>query len=137
MAASRARFTVLELFVVAVLVAAVGSVVVVYYQRTQARGHLDTVKNDLRNLAAAQDAYAADNGGAFMPQNSRVTTTMQYYGYAPSDGVTVNITDPGLTGWSATATHARLLGSICGIFVGGSAPGPPNPATDPGEPSCN
>lgn len=131
------RITFFESFVLAVLVIAIGSVLVANYRKTQSREHLETVKNDLRNLAVAQDAYAADNGGAFMPANSQLTTTGQYRGYAPSSEVIVNIAEPGIGSWSATAMHARAPGKICGIFVGDSPPGPPNPATEPGEPTCS
>jgi len=131
------RLTIIELFVIAVLVAAVGSAAVWQYSQSRSGEHVETMKDDLRNLAMAQEAYAADNGGAFMPQNSRVTTTMQHHGYAPSREVTVNIEEPGPGSWSATATHERVPLRICGIFVGGSPPGPPNPAADPSDPACN
>lgn len=88
-------------------------------------------------LATSQEAYAADNAGTFMPDNHRVTTTMHYNWYAPSRGVTVSFADPGPTRWSAIATHERMPGKVCGIFVGDAPPGPPNPAVDPGEPYCN
>lgn len=131
------KLTVIELFVIAVLLAAVGSVAVWKYRQDQTLELAETMKDDLRNLRTAQEGYAADNGGLFMPPNSRVTTTTHYYGYAPSSGVTVNIAEPGPASWSATATHERVPGVICGIFVGEAPPTPPNPATEPGDPACN
>lgn len=132
----RASITILEVFVVAVLLAAVVSVGLWWYSRTRGTEHLETMKDDLRNLATAQEAYAADNGGVFMPRSSRVTSTLPYNGYAPSSSVTVTIADPGPSGWSAIATHDELPGKICGMFIG-DAPPPPNPATQSGEPACN
>lgn len=137
MAGRRGSLTILELFVLAVLIAAGAWVFVSRYNTSRDREHLATMKEDLRNLATAQEGYAADNAGAFMPRNSQVTTTIQYYGYAPSSGVTVDIAEPNVTGWSATATHDELPGRLCGIFVGDSVPPRPNPATTPGEPDCN
>lgn len=131
------RLTVIELFVIAVLAAAAVAVGVWWSARERSLDSVETMKDDLRNLAAAQEAYAADNEGAFMPQNSRVTTTLPHYGYAPSAGVTVEISEPRPDGWSATATHELVPGRLCGIFAGEPAPGPPNPASDPGEPACN
>lgn len=136
MAANRWKLTVLELFIIGVLLIAAGATAVWQYKNARDRERLEIMKDDLRLLATAQEAYAADNAGMFMPGNPRVTTTLQHYGYAPSRGVTVSIAEPGARGWSATATHARLPGWMCGIFVGDSAPAPPNPALDPGEPYC-
>jgi type IV pilus assembly protein PilA len=130
------RLTIIELFVVAVLVAAAVSVGVWWNSRARSLDTIETMKDDLRNLAVAQDAYAADNEGAFIPQNSRVTTTLPHYGYAPSAGVTVNIAEPAPGTWSATAAHELAPGAVCGIFVG-EPPPETNPATEPGEPGCS
>ncbi|MGI9139489.1 MAG: hypothetical protein ACR2GJ_00060 [Gemmatimonadaceae bacterium] len=131
------RLTIIELFLIAVLVAA--GVVAGVWWSSRARGleNIETMKDDLRNLAVAQEAYAADNDGVFMPQNSLVTTTVPHHGYAPSAGVTVSIAQPAPNSWSATAMHELEPGRICGIFSGNSTPGPPNPATTPGDPACN
>jgi type II secretory pathway pseudopilin PulG len=126
-----------RILAVIVVLGAVASVVAWQYQRGRSRDLLETVRGDLRNLAAAQAWYSADHDGSFMPGNARVTTTMQYHGYAPSAGVTVSIAEPASGGWSATATHERAPGKVCGIYVGASPPGPPNPATAAGEPACN
>ncbi|MBA3580200.1 MAG: hypothetical protein H0W42_09475 [Gemmatimonadaceae bacterium] len=123
--------------VVSVLVVAAGSVAWWEYREARARDLVETMKDDLRNLAVAQEAYAGDNGGVFIPQNSRVTTTVPHHGYAPSAGVTVSIAEPVPNGWSATATHDLEPGKVCGIFMGDAPPGPPNPAADPGDPVCN
>jgi Tfp pilus assembly protein PilE len=135
--ASWTRLTIIELFVIAVLVAAVVSAGVWWNSRARGLENIETMKDDLRNLAVAQEAYAADNEGGFMPQNSRVTTTVSHHGYAPSAGVTVSIAEPVPKGWSATATHELEPGRICGFFSGDPTPGPPNPATTPGDPACN
>lgn len=136
MAVRRALLTFIKALAVVVLVAVAVSALVWRYAHTQRSERLETMKDDLRNLAIAQRAYAADNAGAFMPGKSRVTMTMQYLGYASSKGVIVTIAEPGLSGWSATARHMRMPGKVCGIFVGDAPPGPPNPASDPGEPAC-
>lgn len=134
MATRRTRLTVLEIFVVTVLLAAVAAVGVWWHARERSFQYLEVVKGDLRNLAAAQDAYSADNG-SFMPQNSRVTTRQPYNGYAPSSDVVVSIAEPTASGWSATAVHQLVIGAVCGIYAG-PAPSSPNPATEPGEPRC-
>lgn len=137
MATRRVSITIVEAFVIAVLFAAVASLGLWWHSRASDTGHLETMKDDLRNLATAQEAYAADNGGVFMPRNSRVTSTLPYNGYAPSAGVTVNIGEPAQSGWSATATHALAPGRICGMFEGESPADPSNPATISGEPGCS
>lgn len=131
------RLTIIEVFVIAVLLAALVAVGTSWYSRERGFDYLEIVQDDLRNLSAAQDAYAADNGGLYMPQNFRVTTRLPYYGYAPSSDVIVSITEPAPDGWSATATHALMTGAICGIYIGSALPAPPNPATEPGEPACD
>lgn len=136
MAATRTRFTAPKLFVGIVLLAAVGSMLAWYYPKRQSREYLQTAKEDLRNLAAAQEAYASDNGGAFMPPNPRVTTTMQFNGYAPSSEVTVSIAESGPGSWSATARHNAVPGAVCGIFIGDPPSAGQNPAAIPGEPKC-
>lgn len=126
----------MEVFVVAVLLAALAAAGLWWYSRARDTGHLETMKDDLRNLATAQEAYAADNGGVFMPRNPRVTSTLPYNGYAPSSSVTVTIADPGPSGWSAVAVHDDAPGRICGMFYGETPPAP-NPASQAGEPACN
>ena len=130
------RLTFIEFVAVALLLAATVSLVVWWRSRARSLDSIETMKDDLRNLAAAQDAYAADNEGVFIPQNSRVTTRLPHYGYAPSAGVTVDIAEPYPGGWSATATHELAPGRTCGIFAG-KPPGGANPAVQAGEPACN
>lgn len=137
MALSARRITIFEMFVITVLLAAVASVLAWQHRVNREEEIRDALMDDLRNLATAQEGYAADHGGAFMPPNLRITTRTQYNGYAPSSGVTVSVDEYGQSGWSATATHETEPGVVCGIFVGDVSPDPPNPATRPGEPDCS
>ncbi|MEO6331848.1 MAG: hypothetical protein ABIV11_06325 [Gemmatimonadaceae bacterium] len=131
----RSRLTLLEFSLLVVLVAIAAWIGTGQYQSAQRRELLEIMQDDLRNLKMAQEAYAADNGGLFMPY-SVVTTANHQYGYAPSSGVTVEISEPSASGWSATATHVNAPGTVCGIFIGELPLGSPNPATESSQPAC-
>jgi prepilin-type N-terminal cleavage/methylation domain-containing protein len=126
-------FTLIELLIVVVIIGILAAIAIPKFAATKEKAYLATMKTDLKNLATAEEGYASDHAGAYMPAKTGVDSV--YEGYAPSSGVTVDITlaESG-SGWAATAKHTST-DMKCGIFVGsGSAP---NAAvTHEGEPSC-
>jgi type IV pilus assembly protein PilA len=128
----RKGFTLIELLIVVVIIGILAAIAIPKFANTKEKAYLATMKGDLRNLATAQEGYASDNSGAYMPTGA-VTGPAAYNGYAPTSAVTVTITNAG-AGWSATAAHAQAPGKTCAIFVNTAAVAP---ATADGEPKCN
>jgi type IV pilus assembly protein PilA len=129
----RKGFTLIELLIVVVIIGILAAIAIPKFANTKQKAYLATMKGDLRNLATAQEGYASDNAGAYMPTDASVTVTDPAFGYAPTTGVTIGITNAG-AGWSATATHAQAPGKTCAIFVNTAQV---LPATADGEPKCD
>lgn len=102
-----------------VLLIAIGVLAAVGLQKYAAlreNAHVTVMVDNLRNLAASQEAYFADHAS--------------YYGgevpspalpYEPSAGVTMTIDAAGQTGWSATAA-ARGTKRHCSVLYGDGGP---------------
>ena len=130
---ARKGFTLIELLIVVVIIGILAAIAIPKFANTKEKAYLATMKGDLRNLATAQEGYASDNQGQYMPAGS-ATSAAPHNGYAPTTGVTVTIANSP-PGWSATATHQALpAGKTCAIFVNTAAV---LPATAEGEPKCN
>jgi prepilin-type N-terminal cleavage/methylation domain-containing protein len=131
----RKGFTLIELLIVVVIIGILAAIAIPKFANTKEKAYLATMKGDLRNLATAQEGYASDNSGAYMPAGA-VTGPASSNGYAPTSAVTVTIANAG-AGWSATATHAQAPGKTCSIYVNIAAGDPAGIATADGEPKCN
>jgi len=138
---NRKGFTLIELLIVVVIIGILAAIAIPKFASTKEKAYLASMKTDLRNLATAQEAFAADNN-----QNYFTATITNPGGFpagcgaggvqcliVPSSGVTLTITATAATGWSATATHTGAVGKTCAIFVGVAAVAP---ATVEGEPKC-
>jgi len=120
----RSGFTLIELLIVVVIIGILASVAVPKFADTKKKAYVVTMKQDLKNLVVAGEAYFSDNN--------------TYVGFtAPigSAGVVVNVTQATPTGWQAEATHAQAVGAVCVIGIGTNTPaGMPEGA--PGGASC-
>ncbi|MEO7648280.1 MAG: prepilin-type N-terminal cleavage/methylation domain-containing protein [Gemmatimonadaceae bacterium] len=136
----RKGFTLIELLIVVVIIGILAAIAIPKFANTKEKAYMATMKGDLRNLATAQEGYAADNAGAYFSGAATVTTP-HASGYAPSTGVSVTaVADSANNGWHATATHGSAAGKLCFIWTGtvktgASAPGYASDAG--GEPKCN
>ncbi|MEM8953574.1 MAG: type II secretion system protein [Verrucomicrobiota bacterium] len=78
-------FTLLELLVVIIILAIVAGLGTAAYQKAVDQGKAIKSMGNLRSLAAANLAYAADNGGEFCPAQDRPNRT-RWHGYRASSG---------------------------------------------------
>jgi type IV pilus assembly protein PilA len=106
----RKGFTLIELLIVVVIIGILAAIAIPKFANTKQQAYLATLKEDLRNLVTAEEAYFSD----YTTYTSALTTTQ----FNPSAGVTYTVASATGTGWSATATHVGLVGaSIPGCHV--------------------
>jgi prepilin-type N-terminal cleavage/methylation domain-containing protein len=106
----RKGFTLIELLIVVVIIGILAAIAIPKFANTKQQAYLATLKEDLRNLVTAEEAYFSD----FTTYTGTLTTTQ----YNPSAGVAYTVSSATATGWSATATHVGLVGaSIPGCHV--------------------
>ncbi|MDC0160324.1 prepilin-type N-terminal cleavage/methylation domain-containing protein [Gemmatimonadales bacterium] len=116
-------FTVVELLIVAVIIAILAAIVIPKFSAIRERAHFAAMKTDLKNLASQQQIYYADHYS--------YSTDIEDLAYTNSDGVTVRIIVSS-SGWSASATHSDLgMNEGCAIF--GGADLPPNGLVTPSQ----
>lgn len=136
----RAGFTLIELLIVVVIIGILASIAIPKFANTKEKAYFATMKGDLRNLATAQESYAADNNGAYASGTATGPNAIPGITYAPSSNVTMEVT-VSATGWAAVASMpSPATTKKCGMFVDNgdppSIPGGDNPATNSGEPKC-
>ncbi len=137
---NRKGFTLIELLIVVVIIGILAAIAIPKFASTKEKAYLASMKSDLRNLATAQEAFAADNnqnyfsGNATNPAGLPTGCAGTACLIVPSSGVTLSVTGSAATGWSATATHTGAAGKTCAIYIGGVAA--VAPATVEGEPKC-
>ena len=128
---NRKGFTLIELLIVVVIIGILAAIAIPKFASTKEKAYLASMKTDLRNLATAQEAFAADNnqnyfsGTATNPAGLPGACPGPTCLIVPSSGVTLTVT--------ATATHTGAPGKTCAIFIGVAAVAP---ATVEGEPKC-
>lgn len=103
------------------------------------KAYFATMKGDLRNLATAQEAYAAENNGMYTSGSVTAPASLPGLSYGPSSGVTIVIS-ASAAGWEGVASMPAHTPKKCGIFIDNQTPptfpGAGNPATESGQPKC-
>jgi prepilin-type N-terminal cleavage/methylation domain-containing protein len=122
----RRGFTLIELLIVVVIIAILAAIAIPKFASTKGKAEATALREDLRNLATAQEAYFYDY--------AVYATGTPLLSYSPSPGVTVTISTADATGWSAVATHPAATPGTCAVFYGGVAP--TAPATIEGTIAC-
>ena len=105
----RKGFTLIELLIVVVIIGILAAIAIPKFANTKEKAYVSAMKSDLRNLAAAEEAYFAD----YLTYSGTITNL----DFNSSQGVTV--ADPAATGrgWSATATHTGT-DIQCALYYG-------------------
>ncbi len=122
-------FTLIELLIVVVIIGILAAIAIPKFANTKEKAYISAMKSDLRNLAAAEEAYFADN----LSYTTDITPGSGV-DFNSSQGVTVT---PGAAtgqGWNATAGHTGTT-VTCAIYYGGVAAAAP--ATVEGVVACN
>jgi Tfp pilus assembly protein PilE len=100
---------------VVVIIGILAAIAIPKFSATREKAYFAAMKSDLKNLASQQEIYYADY--------YNYTSVKTDLGFATSQGVTVTITGPSTSGWTATATHAALAATQgCAIYYGGGTP---------------
>ena len=103
-------FTLIELLIVVVIIGILAAIAIPKFANTKEKAYISAMKSDLRNLAAAQEAYFADE--------LSYTTTMGNLEYNQSQNVTINLGSGDQDDWQATATHSGVTGVTCELYYG-------------------
>ena len=103
-------FTLIELLIVMLLISILTSIAVPQLFGTKQRTYVASMRNDLRNLETAQEAYYVDHV-TYAAALADLANTL-----IVSPGVTIAIDSASQTGWGATATHVATA-VVCNVAV--------------------
>lgn len=125
-------FTLVEMMIVLTLISILSVIATVTLGSSSAQAYKTAMLSDLRNIAAAQEAYIeqtfAETGTATYANNiTKLNVNL-------SNGVTIRLRANG-NGWSARATHERVPRTRCSVYRGTIKPFPP--ATEEGRIDCD
>lgn len=126
---ARRGFTMIELLIVMVVIAILAAIALPRLNVVKERAFVARMGSDLRNLMHSQEIYYNESAayyGGVLPGPGLV--------YDPSDGVTVQIEEATVGGWSAKATSA-VYPRTCAIYIGTAAA--VAPATSEGVVTCD
>ena len=110
----RKGFTLIELLIVVVIIGILAAIAIPKFANTKEKAYVAAMKSDLRNMAAAEEAYFAD----FLTY----TQTIADLDFNDSQGVTVSITGASGLGWIAASTHTGT-NMACELYYGGGQSG--------------
>ncbi|UCC82054.1 MAG: prepilin-type N-terminal cleavage/methylation domain-containing protein [Gemmatimonadota bacterium] len=111
---SRKGFTLIELLIVVVIIGILAAIAIPKFANTKEKAYVSAMKSDLRNLAAAEEAYFADE--------LSYTTTVANLDFNTTNQVNIAVSEGTAKGWGASATHDGLQsGSKCSIYYGGAS----------------
>lgn len=106
-----AGFTLIELLIVVVIIGILASIAIPKFHNSKEQAYIAAMREDVRNLATAEEAYYDDNNGIY------ASTTLQLgTNYKASAGVTITLLGTAST-WRATARNPMTTVS-CRLATG-------------------
>ncbi|MBA3657725.1 MAG: prepilin-type N-terminal cleavage/methylation domain-containing protein [Gemmatimonadaceae bacterium] len=130
MARNKKGFTLIELLIVVVIIGILAAIAIPKFTNTKAKAYVSAMKADLRNLATAQEQYAADSAGNYKDVDATATATPAAVGggmnFTPSPNVGLATTVDNTTSpktWTTDATHASAPGVTCTMNINGTITG--------------
>ena len=106
-------FTLIELLIVVVIIGILAAIAIPKFANTKEKAYISAMKSDLRNLAAAEEAYFADY--------LTYTGTVGNLDFNSSQGVTISSINATGRGWVATSTHTGT-DLDCELYYGIATP---------------
>src|SRR6476659_5722486 len=114
---NRKGFTFIELLIVVVIIGILAGIAIPKYANTKQKAYLAKMRGDLRNIAAAQEAFSAEAVGYYSG-----TVPASVLMYSPTPGVSITLSNVTLTGWAAVASYPGGTTRICALFYGSGGP---------------
>ena len=102
-------FTLIELLIVVVIIGILAAIAIPKFANTKEKAYVSAMKSDLRNMAAAQEAYFAD----FLTYASALADLE----FNQSEGVFPSVDGGNGLGWIASATHSGTT-MDCELYYG-------------------
>jgi len=136
---SRSGFTLIELLIVVVIIGVLAAIAIPNFSVTRQRAYVASMRADLRNLTAAQEAYFVDSLKYTTGWACTNPPAAGRLAWCPSVGNTLGAITVGTgtqAGWTANITSVNTTAS-CAVFIGSVTPAAPAMAGGPeGAPSC-
>lgn len=124
----RRGMTLIELLIVLLVIAILASIFGLRMRDATRAAHMAAVRADLRTLAV--------NEYVFLVNNERYGTLEELTDFRATPNVDITMAWTDDTSFAATATHLRVAGSLCGIFMGPAPDGAAAPAVTAGVVTC-
>ena len=125
----RKAFTLIELLIVIVIIGILAAIAIPKFANSKSKSYYTAMKNDLRNLVTAEQAFFSDSG--------KYTPNLGSLKFRASNGVNPPVISVpgGGRAWSATVTHSQMSSDAqCAIAVGIGNPLAPTDTS--GAPVC-
>ena len=117
----RRGFTLIELLIVVVIIGILAAIAIPKFHNSKEQAYIAAMREDVRNLATAEEAYYADHSGSYAANTAALGTA-----YNASPGVTVTLVGTA-SNWRATARNPMTTVSCrlaAGTSTGSRGPGP-------------